>query len=447
MTTHAEIQDEVLERIVPTPEERQQLQEAIELLKEELLDAATARGIDLSVQLVGSIAKDTYLQGALDIDLFLLFSPDTEREEMKQRALDIGIAVLDDWVIQYAEHPYVRGSHDGYDVDVVPCYEVSDAARLQSAVDRTPFHTEYIQQHLAEEQKNEVRLLKQFMQGVGCYSAEERVQGFAGYLAELLVIRYGSFLDVLRAAAGWADEVVLSLTEGAAEDFPESFVFVDPVDPSRNVAAAVSPEKRRLFMQAAAAYLEKPRLSFFFPRPVEPWPLEEIQPRLESWISVVLPRPDVVDDILYSQVRKALRNLSTVLEEHDFVCLDSAYHVDGEVLLSVQLEQRELPEEKTHLGPPVEQEEHAAAFREKWESHPRTITGPSIVDGRWMVTITRRYRSAGELLQECLDEVNLGKHLSRQAADARVLAGAELAREKYAVFWTEQLSDKMPWER
>jgi len=366
---------------------------------------------------------------------------------MKHKALDIGTAVLDGWVIQYAEHPYVRGNYNGYDVDVVPCYEVSDATRLQSAVDRTPFHTEYIRRHLDKEQKDEVRLLKRFMQGVGCYSAEERVQGFAGYLAELLVIRYGSFLEVIRSASRWEDEVVLSLTDGETEAFPEPFVFVDPVDSSRNVAAAVSPDKRRLFMLAAAAYIEKPQLSFFFPRPVKPWPLDKIQPRLKQWIGVVLPRPDVVDDILYSQVRKAVRNLSTVLTEHDFISLDSTYNVDAEVLLAVQLKQQELPEDKTHLGPPVEQEEHAAAFRQKWEGHPRTLSGPTVKDGRWQVRITRRYSSAAALIQDCLDDVNLGKHLSHQAGDARVLSGGELAQEKYAVSWTEQLSNKMPWER
>lgn len=447
MTAHREIREQVLNRVVPTTAERRELQEAVASLKAALRAAADERDVDVSVMLVGSIAKDTYLRGTLDIDLFLLFPPDVERETMKQRALAIGIAVLEGWAIQYAEHPYVRGSYEGYDADVVPCYEVGDAAELQSAVDRTPFHTEYIQRHLEEEQKDDVRLLKQFMQGVGCYGAEERVRGFAGYLAELLVIRYGSFLEVLRHAPGWRDGAVLSLSDGEAATFPESLVFVDPVDPERNVAAAVSDEKRRLFVEAATAYLEERRLSFFFPRPVEPWPLDEIQPRLEQWVGVVLPRPDVVDDILYSQVRKAAGRLETVLAEHGFTPLESAYHVDGEVLLTVKLEQRELPRQRVHQGPPVEQEEHAEAFKEKWEGHPRTTAGPFVEDNRWMVTITRRHRRAGELLDDKLPELNLGKHLTRQSSDAMVLTGGELARKKWAGFWTELLSGKMPWER
>ncbi|MFO8133672.1 MAG: CCA tRNA nucleotidyltransferase [Thermoplasmatota archaeon] len=447
MTTHNQIRATVLDKIVPTSAERQELQEAVDRLTGELRHAAAERDVDLSVLLVGSIAKDTYLRGALYIDLFLLFPSDTEREQMKQRALDIGTAVLSDWDIQYAEHPYVRGRYQGYDVDVVPCYRVDDAGRLQSAVDRTPFHTRYVQEHLGEEQKDEVRLLKQFMQGVGCYSAEERVRGFAGYLAELLVIRYGSFMEVLRQAPSWEDGTALWLSSQPAASFPEPFVFVDPVDPSRNVAAAVSEEKRRLFIRAASAYIDRPRLTFFFPRPVEPWPLEQIRPHLERWVGVELPRPGVVDDILYSQVRKAVRSLQTRLREHDFVPVDGAYHVDDEVLLAVQLEQRELQPSRVHPGPPVDQEEHAAAFREKWTGHPRTIEGPSVEDGRWTVKIKRRYRHAAELLRDSMDELNLGKHLSRRASEGQVLTGDMLAQKKYAAFWTEQLSGQMPWER
>ncbi len=446
MTIRQDIRSAVLKKIVPTDTERRTLRQAIDRLTGELQDAAAERDIDLSVLLVGSIAKDTYLRGALDIDLFLLFPPDMERETMKQRALDIGTTVLENWDIQYAEHPYVRGDYDGYDVDVVPCYKIDSPAEMQSAVDRTPFHTRYVREHIRQGQKNEVRLLKQFMQGVGCYSAEERVRGFAGYLAELLVIRYGTFEEVLRHAPDWRDGAVLSLTDSLAS-FPEDFVFVDPVDPERNVAAAVSAEKRRLFIQAATAYLEKPRITFFFPRPVKPWPLEDIASQLDSWIGVVLPRPDIVDDILYSQVRKAVRSIQTMLEEHDFQALDGAYHVDEDILLAVELEQLELSRDKIHQGPPAEQEEHAAAFQKKWTGHPRTLREPSPEKGRWTVRITRRYRHAGELLRDKIDEVNLGKHLSDMASQARVLTDGELAQEKYAVFWTGQLSDRMPWER
>ena len=51
--------------------------------------------------------------------------------------------------------------------------------------------------------EGDVLLLKQFLKGVGVYGSELKVGGLSGYLSELLVIRYGSFPKVLRAAKSW----------------------------------------------------------------------------------------------------------------------------------------------------------------------------------------------------------------------------------------------------
>ena len=52
--------------------------------------------------------------------------------------------------------------------------------------------------HLKTNQEKEVRLLKRFMKMVGTYGSEFKVGGFSGYLCELMIIRYGSFLKVLK---------------------------------------------------------------------------------------------------------------------------------------------------------------------------------------------------------------------------------------------------------
>ena len=113
--------------------------------------------------------------------------------------------------------------------------KIDSTEHLISAVDRTPFHTRYVKEHLKEDQKNDVRLLKQFMKGIGTYGAEARTRGFSGYLLELLVLRYGTFKDVISAMAGWTNGTVLSLERAGAKRFNDPLVFFDPVDPSRNI--------------------------------------------------------------------------------------------------------------------------------------------------------------------------------------------------------------------
>ena len=92
----------------------------------------------------------------------------------------------------YAEHPYIRGYYKNYKIEIVPCYKIEKASQKLSAVDRTPLHTQFIKENLKENQKKEVRLLKQFLIGIDWYGAEADVEGFSGYLCEILILTFKS---------------------------------------------------------------------------------------------------------------------------------------------------------------------------------------------------------------------------------------------------------------
>jgi tRNA nucleotidyltransferase (CCA-adding enzyme) len=442
------IKDQILRKIVPTVEENQAIEKVVKNLCAGIQKKAKESGVTVEVMLVGSIAKDTHLRGALDIDLFVMYQPWVSREKIKRFTLDFGKQVLDNWNVQYAEHPYIRGVYETYDVDIVPCYNVQDTAHMQSAVDRTPFHTLFIKEHLAPEQHNQVRLLKQFLKGIGCYSAEVKVQGFSGYLAELLVLKYGSFCQTLEGALNWSENETLSLQEmKTLKEFDESFVFIDPVDPFRNVAAALSNGKRRLFIKAARDYLINPHVNFFFPRPIQPWPLNKIEAHLKNAIGIELPHPDVIDDIIYSQVRKAERKIAELFKAHDFEVLDSCFHVNSNILLTVFLKSFKLSRTKIHRGPPEEKKEYVDGFRDKWQKQALAVSQPFQKKGRWWVEICRQYTTAQKLLEQELLHLSLGKCLDQLVVEMNILEGKQLARQRYAKFWTGHFTDVPSWQR
>jgi tRNA nucleotidyltransferase (CCA-adding enzyme) len=84
-----------------------------------------------------------------------------------------GVKILKKTEKRFAEHPYIRGDFKGYHVEIIPCYLVENGSKHISAVDRTPFHDSFVKKNLGNRQ-SEVRLLKQFMKGIGCYGAEIR---------------------------------------------------------------------------------------------------------------------------------------------------------------------------------------------------------------------------------------------------------------------------------
>ena len=88
-------------------------------------------------------------------------------------------------------------------------------------------------------------------------------EGFSGYLCELLVLHYGGFAPLLRAASEWGPHLKIDIEHHAAKEFDEPLIVIDPVDPRRNVAAAVSIDRMAEFVELARGDCEAPSETFF----------------------------------------------------------------------------------------------------------------------------------------------------------------------------------------
>jgi len=439
------VESDVLKAVRPTPAQDRKVKAAVEELSKRVSAAARKAGVFVEPMLVGSVAKGTHLRDP-DIDLFMLFPESTPLDELKSKGLEIGRAVIDGKE-HYAQHPYVRGTFKGFQVDLVPCFRVRDTRHKMSAVDRTPFHTEFVKKNLARSQADEVRLLKRFMKGVECYGAEAKVQGFSGYLCELLVMRYGSFRGVLEAASRWKVGEVLHLPGYEGKEFDEPLTFVDPVDPSRNVASAVSMETMLRFVMASREYLKGPALKFFFPAERETWSAERLREvagdRLKNIVSVVFPKLDLIDDVVYPQLRKSLVNMAAMLERADFEVEKTTIHVDSETHLLIELADISLPKEKRHRGPPVNSE-NVNDFLSKWNS--LGTSKPYIESGRWYVMVSRDYERADALLSAKLADIPLGKDVKAQGG-FEIESGEQLLEKRHLAALTRHFDQRMPWER
>jgi tRNA nucleotidyltransferase (CCA-adding enzyme) len=448
----AALQSQLISEVSPTPEESRRVTEAATALLEKV--AATARDMGIAVEpvLVGSVAKGTFLRDP-DIDVFVMFPPETSREELERNGLALGMKILKGEK-KYAEHPYVHGEFRGFEAEIVPCFRIRDTSQKMSAVDRTPFHTHFIADNLRPEQHDQVRLLKRFLKGIGAYGAEEAVRGFSGYLAELLVIRFGSFSGVVEAVARWPEAVRLMI-EGRGSDLRgrgEPMVFVDPVDPTRNVASALSTEKYTLFIHACKRYASSPSRTFFFPNSPKPLPLSELKRELAarrtSALGIRLRTPEVIPDIYFSQLRKFERGIRTLSEEHGFHVLHSAFHpVGADTLFLFEYEVFSLPPVRSHRGPPAgNPREHE--FHAKWHSSPDRRSALHIIDGVWAVDVKREFTDPASLIKGSIGSLSLGKHLNEEVKRGyRLLQGADLFTKEHALALTLFLDKRHPWER
>jgi tRNA nucleotidyltransferase (CCA-adding enzyme) len=383
----------------------------------------------------------------------LCFPTDFLKEDIARYALEIGKSFLKNTEESYAEHPYLRGYYKDFFIEVVPCYKIEKANQKLSAVDRTPLHTRFVIENITSDKKQEVRLFKQFLKGINCYGAESQIEGFSGYLCEILIIRYGCFEKVLKDAVKWSYGKKIAIIKDVYPDFDTPLVFIDPVDNERNVASAVSEEKFKFFIYASREYLKSPKITFFFPNRVKAWSISKIKSEIAEqkcrYIGVRVEKPDIIDENLYPQIRKSLRSIVDECKRYDFRIFESTYYVDKSYIIFIlKVEIGDLPATLEHMGPPVVKKENSEEFLKKWENNPRVVKQPFEKNKRWYVEIKREYLDIKDFLTDQIKNLSMGKHIDRIVRENyTIIEGENLIIENLKTFWTEYLDEKMPWER
>jgi len=447
------IEKQVLEKITPSIEDKKKIEKIVKELEKLIEQEIIIRNLPVKIELVGSIAKDTYLKDNLDIDFFIKFPTKYKKEIIGKNALSIGRNILTNTEESYAEHPYIRGYYKKNKVEIVPCYKIEKASQKLSAVDRTPLHTKYVKENLPESKKSEVRIFKQFLRGIGCYGAEAEIEGFSGYLCEILIIKYNTFKNLLKNGKKWKVGEKLTLSNGKFPIFNTPLIFIDPVDINRNVASAISKEKFDLFIKACIEYLKKPSITFFFPKKVRPWSLEKIRKKLETinfqYIGIRIKKPDTIPENLYPQVRKAARSICDISSRYDFIIYDSFFHIDDtNIYIIIKTKKEPLSKTYVHFGPPIKLKKNTSEFLKKWKDDPRVTKKPYEKNGRLYVEIKREYLDIKKFLKDQIKNLSMGKHIDKIVKEKySILEIDDLLKENLRDFWTEHLDGKMSWER
>ena len=296
---------------IPTVQEEEKMQ----VLAKKLLDLVKKEAAKypevLSVELGGSYAKGTWLKGKLDLDIFVKIKKEIEVKQFEEIGRKIGFASMKKFnpYVRYSEHPYVEAEAEKTKVNVVPCYNV-EIGQWKSSADRSSFHTRFILEKLDAEKKNEVRLLKKFLGGVNIYGAEIAKEGFGGYVAEVLIYNYVTFIKVLEAAANFSNGQVIG---NPTKKFESALVLMDPIDSNRNLGTAISTQNFGRLILAARAFLKKPSITYFSGKKSIP-----NKKNLKNVIVVKFNYKWRSPDIIWGQAKRGATALAGQLELADF---------------------------------------------------------------------------------------------------------------------------------
>lgn len=425
-TNTQEVINEAVSLITPSGEEKKDAQEAEKELKKRLDKTIST---PLRYRFLGSYARGTWLRGSLEIDIFILFPEETSMQELETKGLEVGKAVVDEVELRYAAHPYVHGKVKGTEIDVVPCYSLKTPEKIKSAVDRTPFHHDWLIERI-KGKENDVRLLKKFLKTSNLYGAEYSVKGFSGYLCELLVIFYGSFEKTVDQCRNLTRDTVIDVEkeEISKRKGQENLLVLDPVDKNRNVAANLSLDKLAEFVEKCRAFMENPSIDFFIKEEIKPPDDDtlkrEIDHRRTGLCLIEFGKPDIVEDNLYTQLDRACRKIHQHLSRRKFMPLRSSYFVkEGTCYLIFETEVSELSAIQKKMGPPFESYKNVKKFKSKNQEYE-----PFIEEGRYYAYMGRDNFTLEDAISEYVERQreSLGKNISETIGNFSLYSGKDV---------------------
>tara|TARA_Y100000310_G_scaffold307576_1_gene349794 strand:+ start:386 stop:1564 length:1179 start_codon:yes stop_codon:yes gene_type:complete len=374
---------EVLQQIKPSLAEKKELQEIATAFIRKL-----SKKVKAKVFLGGSVAKGTWLREDADIDIFVAFP----KEKNVGVTLKKALAPYKPEQVQ-GSRDYFRLSYEGYTLEVVPILHITRASQAKNITDISPLHTLWVKKHSTEKMRDDILLTKKLFQAHDLYGAESYIRGFSGYVLEILVIHYGSFKKLINAMKKWKQPQIIDTAKHHKDALFEinaskhgSLVVIDPVQPGRNAAAAVSEEQFEKAIRMAQKYVPSSK-QFIKKTPTR----EQLESKKNNVVIEVVPL-EGKRDVVGCKLDKIFHAIQRELTKYGFSVKKSEWYWNDTVLFSYTVHSTTLPKTATVSGPPAEMKEHAASFRKKYR---KTKT----VKGKLVATITNKVRNVEEVIK------------------------------------------------
>ncbi len=363
----------------------------------------------------GSFAKDTHLADDHDCDIFIKFDykyKDANLSDLLQKALKKFKAERVHGSRDYFLFPnsqakpvllgQSRQSQDWkLNFEIVPVLNISKPKQAMNVTDVSPLHVAWTKKH---KKNDEIRLAKSFSKANSVYGAESYIKGFSGHVLDILTIKYGSFLNLLKASQKWRDKTVIDVEKHYKNSEDAMFklnvsktqsplIIVDPIQPERNAAAALGYDAFNIFVKKAKEFLKKPSEKFFEKKVLT-------ENNFKDAITVSIVPLKGKRDVVGAKIMKAHEAIERELKKNDFEIKQSGFIWDKEAFIWFRMKNEKINGEKTARGPPLAMKEHVLAFKKE---HKNTFEKNS----RIFAKIKREYTDAKDLIKEIIktDEV------------------------------------------
>jgi tRNA nucleotidyltransferase (CCA-adding enzyme) len=411
---------DALSHIKPASDE---LQEA-ERFTVELNGQLKTKKIRAVAMVGGSGAKATHLKGDHDIDLFVRFDYQAYRGRNEELSDLLAKALPRTAERIHGSRDYFQLRRGAYLFEIVPVLNVTKPEQALNVMDVSPLHVGYVAKRIRSQPAlaDQIRLAKQFCKAAKVYGAESYISGFSGHVLDLLVLQYGSFLRLLQAATKWKSVVVLDpakhhrnpLFTLNASKRSGPLVIVDPIQPERNAAAALSQQAFDRFRESAKAFLRRPSLQYFLITPLTLSIVKDNYKRTygekRTVLFVLEGTPlEGKDDVVATKLLKAHERIVEESARNGFSLLGNGWEWNKKRRVSMGyliFKNETLTPTLLRQGPPLEMKRDCERFRtEHRNAKPKA--------GRLIAAVPRKYRTPEQFIQGMLKD-SYGKERAKR---------------------------------
>ncbi len=359
------------------------------------------QSIDAEVNLGGSVAKGTFLKDT-DYDVFVRFEkPDSDLLQSILKNCFSHIERI------HGSRDYFQVKYKGQIFEIIPVKKISKASEAENVTDVSKLHVDWVKENVKD--KDHVRLAKLFCKAQGIYGAESYINGFSGYILEILICAYGTFEKLLQAVSVWRPKTIIDVSgfyktnKEVLKKLNESkihspLIVIDPVQKERNASASVSLEQYSKFILSARKFLDKPDISFFHKHPFS---LSDIKSDSKKHgTKLILLKFNLHEgkiDVICTKALKVFHFIKMQLHHHDFEVFKSNIDLNENVMW-FQVLPHKLPEYARQIGPKAwVDEENVKGFIEKYND-------VYLDEGTLIAIRKRRYVDSKELVSDLIKE-------------------------------------------
>ncbi|MDO8480469.1 MAG: nucleotidyltransferase domain-containing protein [Nanoarchaeota archaeon] len=399
-----------LREIKPTPAEEKEVKKRISGVVSQIQKLLP----ETKVLLGGSGEKGTWLRNAHDADIFVQFpkgstglSDILERKLAKSFKLDR----------LHGSRDYFQTRINEFLFEIVPIIAIKKAEEAENITDVSPLHAKWVKKHA--KLADDIRLAKQFFKAAGAYGAESHISGFSGYMCEVLTVYYKGFRKLVKGITSWKSgagaKTIVDVEKAHAGknilfELDKSktvgpLIVVDPVQPSRNAAAAVSLEKYLKVIGYAKKFLARPSKEAFTIHPLEKSLVRKKAGNDDLFFFEAAPLIGKID-VVGCKLLKVYEHVLQGLLKRGFTVKESGWEWKGNARFYFIVKKETLSPELIVRGPPSSMMGPAEAFR---KAHRDTFEK----DKTWYAREKRAFRTAASLVSSLLQEQYVQERVKR----------------------------------